>query len=102
MTRDGDLEHISDSVDDMFTKLGLSDPVVLATISSEWDSLAGPPWQGRSKPLYLKGTTLVVEAVSPSMIAFLRYGEVGLIERLAERLGAGVVESVDIRPPGMG
>ncbi|HET8738621.1 MAG TPA: DUF721 domain-containing protein [Acidimicrobiia bacterium] len=102
MNRDGELEHISESVDDMFTKLGLPDPVVMATISSEWDSLAGPPWQGRSKPLYLKGTTLVVEAVSPSMIAFLRYGEAGLVEKLADRLGPGVVETVDIRPPGTG
>lgn len=95
-----DLEHFSDSVDDMFAKLGLPDPVVMAALSSEWDELAGPPWSGRSRPLYIKGTTLVVEASSSSMIAFLRYGESGLIERLAARFGADTVRTVDILPPG--
>jgi hypothetical protein len=94
-----DLEHISESVDDMFTKLGLPDPVVMATISSEWDQLAGPPWRGRSSPLYVHGRTLVVEAASASMIAFLRYGEKGLVESLAERLGTGVIDTIEIRSP---
>ena len=100
MTPGRDLEHFSDSVDDMFAKLGLPDPVVMAALSSEWDDLAGPPWSGRSRPLYIKGTTLVVEASSSSMIAFLRYGETTLIERLSARFGEGVVRSVDILSPG--
>lgn len=95
-----DLEHFSDSVDDMFRRLGLPDPVVMATLSSEWDELAGSPWSGRSKPLYIKGSTLVVEASSASMVAFLRYGEKGLIEALEKRLGTGVVSGVEIRAPG--
>ena len=95
-----DLEHFSESVDDMFRRLGLPDPVVMATLSSEWDDLAGAPWTGRSKPLYIKGTTLVVEASSASMVAFLRYGERSLIEALDLRLGIGVVTSVDIHAPG--
>lgn len=94
-----DLEHFSDSVDDMFRRLGLPDPVVMATLSSEWDELAGAPWAGRSKPLYIKGTTLVVEASSASMVAFLKYGEKGLMEVLEKRLGRGVVTGVELRPP---
>ena len=94
-----DLEHFSDSVDDMFRRLGLPDPVVMATLSSEWDDLAGTPWTGRSKPLYIKGTTLVVEASSASMVAFLRYGEQGLLAVLEKRLGRGVVTGVEIRAP---
>lgn len=100
MSRDGDLEHFSESVDDMFTRLGLPDPRVMAVISSEWDGLAGPPWAGRSTPLYIKGSTLVVEAASASMVAFLRYGEAGLLDSLASRFGDGVVEHVDIQTPG--
>lgn len=100
MTPDRDLEHFSESVDEMFQRLGLPDPVVMAALSSEWDQLAGPPWSGRSKPLYIKGTTLVVEATSGSMVAFLRYGETTLLETLAQRFGEGTVRSVDIRPPG--
>jgi len=100
MSGERELEHFSESVDDMFARLGLPDPVVMAAISSEWDDLAGPPWTGRSRPLYIRGKTLVVEASSPSMVAFLRYGETSLLDRLEERLGEGVVQKVDIRLPG--
>lgn len=101
MSPDKDLEPFSRSVDDMFRRMGMSDPVLMASIGSEWDKLAGPPWSGRSKPLYIKGTTLVVEAVSGSMVAFLRYGESNLVETLTERFGPGVIDRVDVRPPAM-
>ncbi|MFP3881560.1 MAG: DUF721 domain-containing protein [Actinomycetota bacterium] len=100
MSGERELEHFSESVDDMFARLGLPDPVVMAGISSEWDELAGAPWAGRSRPLYIRGKTLVVEASSPSMVAFLRYGETSLLDRLEERFGKGVVQKVDIRLPG--
>lgn len=95
-----DLEPFSRSVDDMFRRMGMSDPVVMASIGAEWDKLAGSPWSARSKPLYIKGTTLVVEAASASMVAFLRYGEANLVETLAKRFGAGVVDHIDVRVPG--
>lgn len=101
MSHDRDMEQFSQSLDGMFRKLGLPDPVVMATLSSEWEELAGQPWSGRSKPLYIHGTTLVVEASSGSVVAFLRYGESGLLVKLAERFGKGVVDSVDIRVPGL-
>lgn len=95
-----DLEHFSDSVDEMFARLGLPDPQVMAVLNNEWDELAGSPWKGRSKPLYVKGTSLVVEAFSRSMIAFLRYGEVSLLEALENRLGAGKIDKIIIQSPG--
>jgi len=100
LSPDRDLEHFSESVDEMFARLGLPDPVVMAGVSSEWDELAGAPWAGRSRPIYMKGTTLVVEAVSPSMIAFLRYGEAELLRTLAARFGEGVLASIEIKAPG--
>jgi predicted nucleic acid-binding Zn ribbon protein len=100
LSPDRDLEHFSESVNDMFARLGLPDPVVMAGISSEWDELAGPPWSGRSKPLYIRAKTLVVEASTPSMVAFLRYGESSLLEKLAERFGKGTIEALDIKSPG--
>ncbi|HXV70442.1 MAG TPA: DUF721 domain-containing protein [Acidimicrobiia bacterium] len=100
MNNRGDLEHFSDSLDDMFRRMGLSDPAVMAALSTEWDELAGVPWAGRSRPLYVKGSTLVVEASSGSMIAFLRYGEVNLLTTLAKRFGEGAITGIDIQPPG--
>lgn len=99
MSPDRDLERFSDSLDEMFQRMGLPDPVLMATLISEWDDLAGAPWSGRSKPLYIRGTTLVVEASSASMIAFLRYGESSLLTSLSERFGEGTIMSLDIRAP---
>lgn len=99
MSPERDLEHFSESVDDMFARLGLPDPMVMAAVSTEWERLAGPPWSGRSKPLYVRSKTLVVEASSASMVAFLRYGESSLLERLRERFGDGVIEAIDIKVP---
>lgn len=96
MSPERDLEHFSESMDDMFARLGLPDPMVMVAVSSEWEQLAGPPWSGRSRPLYIRSRTLVVEASSASMVAFLRYGEASLLERLGERFGNGVIETIDI------
>lgn len=99
MSNDRELEHFSDSVDSMFRRLGLPDPQVMAALTNDWDQVAGSPWAARSKPLYIKGTTLVVEATSASMIAFLRYDVDALIGRLGEKFGPGVVTRVDIQAP---
>lgn len=100
MSNDHELEHFSDSVDSMFRRLGLPDPQVMAALTNDWDQIAGAPWAARSTPLYIRGTTLVVEAISASMIAFLRYDVEALIGRLEERFGQGVVTRVDIQAPG--
>jgi len=99
MNRGGDLEPFAESVDGMFRRMGISDPVVMSAIISEWDELAGPPWSGRSKPLYIHDMTLVVEAASASMVAFLRYGASSLVSVIEARFGAGIVNDVDVRPP---
>lgn len=95
-----DLEPFADSVNEVFARLGLPDPVIMAKITGEWETLAGKPWVGRSKPLFVRGTTLVVEASAPSMVAFLRYGEATLVDNLEKRFGRGVIDSVEVLAPG--
>ena len=89
MSPEKDLEPFEETLDEVCTRLGLPDPVLMSQISSEWETLAGQPWVGRSKPLYVKARTLVVEASSPSMIAFLKYGEASLLENLKNRFRPG-------------
>ncbi len=96
----GDLEDFGQSLNEVFRRMGLPDPVIMSKISAEWDTLAGKPWTGRSRPLFVRGTTLVVEASSPSMVAFLRYGESTLVTALQERFGGGVVDSIEVLAPG--
>jgi hypothetical protein len=79
--------------------MGLPDPALMAQLSGEWETIAGEPWKGRSRPLTIQGKTLVVEASAPSVVAFLRYGQQTLIDTIAERFGEGIIEVVDIRSP---
>lgn len=97
---EGDLSSFESSLDELFRKLGLPDPIVMSRINAEWDELAGSPWSGRSTPLFVQGKTLVVEASSPSMVAFLRYGSGELIRALSARLGDGVIDQIEVRSPG--
>jgi len=100
MNQSNDLEPFSDSLKDVFARMGLPDPVLMSKVSDEWETLAGKPWVGRSKPMFVRGKTLVVEASGPSMVAFLRYGEVTLLKTLKERFGEGVIDSIEVLPPG--
>lgn len=97
-----DLEPFSESINEVFTRLGLPDPIVISQVLDEWEDLAGPPWVGRSRPLFVRGRTLVVEASAPSMVAFLRYGEASLLEALRERFGTGLIDAVEVVAPGRG
>ncbi|HEU4917542.1 MAG TPA: DUF721 domain-containing protein [Acidimicrobiia bacterium] len=97
---EGDLTSFQASLEDMFRKLGLSDPMALARLTGAWDDLAGTPWAGRSKPLFIREKTLVVEAAAPSMVAFLKYGSATLVATLSDVLGPGVIERIEVRSPG--
>lgn len=95
----GDLSSFESSLGDVFRRMGLPDPVLMSQLIEEWDELAGSPWVGRSRPIVIRGRTLVVEASAPSMVAFLRYGATQLVETLRARFGEGVVDQVEVTPP---
>ncbi len=99
MSGGGDLSSFGSSLDEVFRRLGLPDPVVMARLTEEWDEIAGPPWAGRSTPLFIQDQALIVEAASPSMVAFLRYGSTDLLEALSTRLGQGIIDRIEVRPP---
>jgi predicted nucleic acid-binding Zn ribbon protein len=97
---DDGLTSFESSLDEMMRRMGLPDPALMAQLSNEWDSIAGDPWKGRSRPLTVSNKTLVVEASAPSMVAFLRYGQQALLDAIAGRFGEGLIEAIDIRAPG--
>lgn len=95
----GDLSSFESSVGDLFRKIGLPDPLVMSQITDDWDSVAGEPWAGRSRPIIIKGSTLIVEASTPSLVAFLRYAVSDLEEKLETLVGKGIIENIEVRPP---
>lgn len=100
MTDRNDMSSFGSAMNDMFRRLGLPDPLLVEQIKSEWEQLAGPPWVGRAKPVTIQGKTLVIEASSPSSVAFLRYAVSELLESIQTRLGPGVIDAIDVRGPG--
>jgi predicted nucleic acid-binding Zn ribbon protein len=96
---DNDLTPFRTSLEEMFRRMGLSDPIVMSRLSGGWDELAGSPWSGRSRPLFIQGKTLVVEAAAPSMVAFLRYGSAELVASLKDVIGEGVIDQIEVRAP---
>ena len=99
MSRNKDLEPLGDSLQDVFARFGLPDPVLMSQLTNEWDELVGKHWKGRSRPVSIRGKTLVVEAATPSLVAFLRYGESALVESLEKRFGTGIFRGVEVVPP---
>lgn len=98
MSDSNDMTSFETSMKEMFRRLGLPDPLLVGEIKKNWNDIAGSPWTGRSSPVTIQGKTLVVEAVSPSMVAFLRYGVEDLLRNLHTRFG-DVIEAVDVRAP---
>lgn len=100
MSRNDDLEPLADSMEATFARLGLPDPALMSQVVDEWGDLAGKHWKGRSKPVSMRGRTLVVEASTASLVAFLKYDEETLLNSLKKRFGPGVFASVDVVAPG--
>jgi len=98
--RSDDFEELSDALDRVFARLGVESPALMARVLEAWDEVAGTPWTDRARPVFMRGATLVVEAFSPSAVALLRYRAPELVKALEERFGEGVIEAVELVPPG--
>jgi hypothetical protein len=99
MTDRNDMSSFETTMMEMFRRMGLPDPLLVGRIKEEWDQLAASPWLGRSQPVTVQGKTLVVEANSPSLVAFLRYGSSELLASLERRFGPGVIDRIEVRGP---
>jgi hypothetical protein len=92
-----DLERIGDDLDAVLRRLGLPGADALQRLVAEWADLAGEPWASRSRPAGLHRGELLVEVADGTTASLLRYQCGELVERLAEGLGARLVDSVHIR-----
>lgn len=100
MTDRHDMSSFETAMMEMFRRMGLPDPLLVGRIRDEWEELAPAPWKGRSTPLTIQGKTLIVEAATPSLVAFLKYGTSDLLASLEKRFGPGLIEAIEVRGPG--
>ena len=92
-------EPLEALLEGLLAKLGLPAPSVSKSLDEGWDDLAGPPWSGQTRPLFIREGELVVEAVSPALVSMLRYAVGDLMKRLDGHLGEGIVETVRVVGP---
>ena len=89
--------RVADSLDRLATSLGVPSAGVLASLFSAWPELVGDAVAGHSQPRSLRNGVLVVAVDEPAWATQLRWLEADLLTRLADVLGHGVVESIDVR-----
>ncbi len=87
---------------EVLANLGLPSPSITVSLQENWSEVAGEPWVGQTRPLFIRDKELVVEAISAALVGMLRYGVGDLLRRLDEHLGEGMVESVRVVGPGRG
>ncbi len=94
------LEPADSVLDATLGRLGIRHLDTLLTLMEQWDEIAGKPWAGSSEPLVIRGTELSVTALATPSVRFLRYAVGDLIQRIDDRFGPGIVESVRVLSPG--
>jgi len=92
-----ELEPVSNLLDAVLARVGVGRAPDLARLVNDWPELAGHPWDDGTRPTRLSDGDLVVEVPNGAVASLLRYQIPGLIERLQEALGSGVVTSVSLR-----
>ncbi|MFQ5523399.1 MAG: DUF721 domain-containing protein [Acidimicrobiia bacterium] len=97
--RGEDFDDLGSALDQVFARLGVESPALMAKVMESWEEVAGSPWTERSRPIFIRGKTLVVEAFSPSAVALLKYQAGQLAEALRRALGEGTIEAIEVVPP---
>ena len=92
-------EPLEGVLESLLARLGLPSPSVSKSLDEGWDEMAGAPWSGQTRPLFIREGELVVEAISPALVGMLRYAIGDLMRRLDEQLGEGIVETVRVVGP---
>jgi len=92
-------ESLEGIMRNVLAKMGLPAPSISVSLQENWSEVAGEPWAGQTRPLFIRDKELVVEAISPALVGMLRYGVGDLLRRIDQHLGEGIVESVRVVGP---
>lgn len=66
-------------------------------VFGRWSEVVGGVLAGRTRPVALEHGTLVLESHDPAVVSHVRWLEQDLLARLAELLGPGRVQAVEVR-----
>lgn len=86
--------RLGDVLPEVTRTLGLPDPSTLRDLRTAWPELVGDRIAAHSTPRTLREHVLTITVDSAPWATQLRYLESGLLARLEERLGDGVVTRI--------
>ena len=92
----GDPVSMRASLDRIVRHLGGPSAEVTTGIFGRWPELVGDAVAAQSRPVAMKGTTLVVAVSDPAWATQLRFLEHDLIERLQVELGQDAIDTIEV------
>jgi len=92
-----DPRPVGESLDRVASSLGVDRAATLAGVFASWEEMVGASVAQHTRPRSLREGTLVVTVDEPAWATQLRWLEADLLARLAEALGPGQVERIEVR-----
>jgi hypothetical protein len=86
-----------EGVDHVLADLGAPSADTVAAVVGEWANLVGAGLAARTEPRSIEHGRLLVQTDDPAVAEQLRWSERRILDRLADLVGAGVVDRVDVR-----
>ncbi len=95
-----DMRPIGSGLERLLRDIGMPRIFDIGRLADEWPEVAGEPFAALSQPASYRGGELVIQATDGASASLLKFHVGGLVERLTERYGPGVVTTVRIRVGG--
>ncbi|MBG6084704.1 DUF721 domain-containing protein [Zhihengliuella flava] len=86
-------------MDRLVRNRGWTSPVAVGSVLTEWDALVGPQVAAHCRPESFEASTVVVRCDSSSWATQLRLLSHNLLKTFDEKLGHGVVTSIQVLGP---
>jgi predicted nucleic acid-binding Zn ribbon protein len=96
-SRDKDPAPMVASLDRLVRRLGGPSADVTTGVFGRWPELVGENVAANSRPVAMRGSTLVVAVADPAWATQLRFLEGNLVERLQAELGPDTIDSIEVR-----
>ena len=85
------------SLDRIVRHLGGPSADVTTRVFGRWSDLVGEAVAAHSRPVSMRGPTLVVAVSDPAWATQLRFLEHDLVERLRTELGPNAIDAIEVR-----
>ncbi len=92
-----DPEEITELLGAIIERVGTGAERSAAILVEQWDEIVPERWKKGSQPVGIRRGVLLVEVASGADATLLRHDTAELVDRIARRLGPGVVDAVRLR-----